>query len=72
MAHVNSRVQKHRDALRRAGLRPLQIWVPDTRRPDFAQKCRRQCRLVAQADLADRSMQQFMDDALADLDGWEE
>ncbi|WP_241485638.1 antitoxin MazE-like protein, partial [Xanthomonas hortorum] len=27
MAHVNSRVQKHRDALRMAGLRPVQIWV---------------------------------------------
>ncbi|MCA9324999.1 DUF3018 family protein, partial [Candidatus Saccharibacteria bacterium] len=30
MAHVNSRVQKHRDALRKTGLRPVQIWVPDT------------------------------------------
>ncbi|MBU2823093.1 antitoxin MazE family protein, partial [Acidithiobacillus ferrooxidans] len=24
--HVNTRVQKHRDALRMAGLRPVQIW----------------------------------------------
>ncbi|MDT7929843.1 antitoxin MazE family protein [Tepidimonas sp.] len=53
-----------------AGLRPVQIWVPDTRRPDFAQECRRQCLLVAQADSADTAMQQFMDDALADVDGW--
>lgn len=35
-----------------AGLRPVQIWVPDTRRPDFAEECRRQSRLVAQADRA--------------------
>ena len=35
------RVQKHRDALRQAGLRPVQLWVPDTRRPDFAAECRR-------------------------------
>ncbi len=70
--HVNARVQKHRDALRRSGLRPVQIWVPDTRRPDFAEECRRQSRLVAQADMADTDMQQFMDDALADLDGWTE
>lgn len=70
--HVNARVQKHRNALRRSGLRPVQIWVPDTRRPDFAETCRRQSRLVAQADLADRDMQTFMDDALADLDGWTE
>ncbi|MDR2874597.1 MAG: antitoxin MazE family protein [Methylobacillus sp.] len=68
--HVNARVQKHRDALRRAGLRPVQIWVPDTRQPDFAAECRRQCLLVAQADAADTTLQQFMDAALADVDGW--
>ncbi|WP_434517292.1 antitoxin MazE family protein (plasmid) [Dechloromonas sp. ARDL1] len=72
MAHVNSRVQKHRDALRMAGLRPVQIWVPDTRRPNFAEECRRQTRLAAQADKADADMQHFMDEALADLDSWTE
>ncbi len=70
--HVNARVQKHRNALRMAGLRPVQIWVPDTRRPDFAEECRRQCRLVAEADSADAAMQKFMDEALADVDGWTE
>ena len=72
MAHVNSRVQKHRNALRMAGLRPVQIWVPDTRRPNFAEECRRQSRLVAHADRADGEMQHFMDEALADVDGWTE
>lgn len=71
-AHVNQRVQKHRDALRMAGLRPVQIWVPDTRRPNFAEECRRQCLLVDQADRADTAMQQFMDEALAEVDGWTE
>jgi hypothetical protein len=70
MVDVNSRVQKHRDALRSAGLRPVQIWVPDTRRRDFAQECRRQSRLVAQADMADADMQLFMDEALVDVAGW--
>jgi hypothetical protein len=64
------RVQKRRDALRMAGLRPVQIWVPDTRRPDFAEECRRQSRLVAEADRSDAAMLQFMDDALADVEGW--
>jgi hypothetical protein len=72
ITHVNQRVQKHRDARRRAGLRPVQIWVPDTRRPGFAAECRRQCLLVAQVDSADTAMQQFMDEALADVDGWTE
>jgi hypothetical protein len=69
---VNTRVRKHRDALRRAGLRPVQIWVPDTRRPDFAQECRRQSQLVAQADRADPNLLHFLDEALADVDGWTE
>ena len=72
MSHVNSRVQKHRDALRMAGLRPVQIWVPDTRQPGFEEECRRQCQLAAQADMADTDMQHFMDEALADMDGWTE
>ncbi len=70
--HVNARVQKHPNALRMAGLRPVQIWVPDTRRPDFAEECRHQCLLVAQADSTDTAMHQFMDETLADVDGWTE
>ena len=67
--HVNARVQKHRDALRMAGLRPVQIWVPDTRRPGFAEECRRQSRIAAQADMADTDLLHFMDEALADTEG---
>jgi len=72
MAHVNARVQKHRDALRRAGLRPVQIWVPDTRQHGFAEECRRQCRQVALADQNDQGLNQLMETALADVDGWSE
>lgn len=67
---VNARVQKRRDALRRAGLRPVQIWVPDTRRSDFAKQCRSQARRVAKADRADPELGHFLDAALADVDGW--
>ena len=66
----NQRVQKHRDALRAAGLRPVQLWVPDTRRPDFVQECHRQSRRVAETDRADPALQDAMDAALVDLDGW--
>ncbi len=65
---VNQRVKKRRDALRAAGLRPVQIWVPDTRRPNFAEECRRQSQNVAAADAADRYLDTFMELALADLD----
>lgn len=65
---VNARVQKRRDALRRAGLRPVQIWVPDTRRSDFAKQCRSQSRRVAKADRADSELAHFLDAALVDAD----
>jgi hypothetical protein len=45
----NQRVTRRREKLRAAGLRPIQIWVPDTRAPGFAAECARQCRLVADA-----------------------
>lgn len=66
------RVQKRRDALRKAGLRAVQIWVPDTRRPGFAAECRRQSLLAAQADMRDTDLNQFMDAALADIIDWSE
>ena len=65
---VSQRVQKRRDKLRAAGLRPVQIWVPDTRRPGFAAECRRQSLMVAASDASDPNLQGFMDAALADLD----
>lgn len=70
--HVNERVHRHRDALRKAGLRPVQIWVPDTRRPDFAEECRRQSALIARADRGDMDIQHFMDEALTEVAGWTE
>jgi hypothetical protein len=66
---VAVRVQKRRTALRMAGLRPVQIWVPDTRRPDFAAECKRQSNLASLADMADLEMLDFMEAALSDLVG---
>lgn len=70
-ASISQRVQKRREALRAAGLRPVQIWVPDTRRPGFEAECRRQAILVAQSDRSDAALNDFMDAALDDVDGWE-
>ena len=67
MATVAKRVQKHRMNLRKSGLRPVQIWVPDTRRPGFAEECRRQAFVVAAADAADPDLGGFLDAALAGL-----
>ena len=43
------RVTRRHDKMRAAGLRPIQIWVPDTRAPHFVAECRRQSSLLAQA-----------------------
>lgn len=69
---VNSRVQKYRETRRMADLRLVQIWVPDTRHPDFGEECRRQSFTVAQADKRDPTLTAFMNGALADIEGWTE
>ena len=67
---ISQRVRKHREGLRQAGMRPVQLWVPDTRAQQFAGECRRQCLLVAQADAADSEMFDVLDAALDDVEGW--
>jgi hypothetical protein len=42
-------VREHRQKLRAQGMRPIQIWVPDVRSPEFALEARRQSLLVAQS-----------------------
>lgn len=44
---VRRRVATHRARLRRQGLRPVQIWVPDVRAPGFAAEAHRQSALAA-------------------------
>lgn len=41
------KVRAHRARLRRQGLRPIQIWVPDVRSPEFAAEAHRQSLAVA-------------------------
>ena len=41
------KVRAHRKRLRKQGLRPIQIWVPDMRSPAFAGEARRQSLAVA-------------------------
>ena len=51
-------------------MRPIQIWVPDTRAQGFANECRRQSLLAVAAESNDKDLATFMDDALSDIDGW--
>ena len=46
-APLAQRVRDHRQRLRALGLRPVQIWVPDVRAPQFAVQAHEQSRAVA-------------------------
>jgi len=68
MATVNIRVQKYRDTLRAMGLRPIQIWVPDTRQKGFVEECRRQSKLI-EHDLYEQNVLDWIS-SIADDKGW--
>ncbi len=54
------KVRAHRARLRKQGLRPIQIWVPDVRAPGFPAEAHRQSVAVAASDLAEAD-QAFID-----------
>ena len=58
------KVREHRDRLRRQGLRPIQIWVPDVRAPSFRSEAHRQSLAVAAS--VDASEDQAFIDAVSD------
>ena len=62
-------VKLHRDGLWAAGLRPLQIWVPDTRRPGFAEECRRQS-LALRNDPHEQETSVWLEAAAAETEDW--
>lgn len=57
---VNRRVAEHRARLRAQGMRPLQIWVPDTSAPGFDDECHRQSVALATSRHAEQD-QAFVD-----------
>ena len=69
---VAQRAQRYRAHLRASGMRPIQIWVPDTRVMDFQEECKRQSLLVAKADRQDSALIDFMDELLEDMTRLEE
>lgn len=59
-ANSRDKVRAHRARLRRRGLRPIQIWVPDVRSRRFAREAHRQSALVAR-DKSEIDEQDFID-----------
>ena len=68
MRSVTERVDKHRAKLRAAGLRPVQIWLPDTRKRGFRAACRRQS-LLLRDDPQETEVLSWLE-AAGDQQGW--
>ena len=54
------KVKAHRERLRKQGLRPIQIWVPDVRSPRFKTEALRQALAIGRSRHAKRD-QAFID-----------
>ena len=65
MASTRERVRQHRAKLRKLGLRPIQIWVPDVRAPEFAAEAHRQSAAMAESEM------EADDQAFVDAISWE-
>ncbi len=63
---ASDKVSRHRARLREQGLRPVQIWVPDTRAPGFSEEARRQSLAVASSGHSE--VDQSFIDAISELD----
>jgi hypothetical protein len=64
-----------RQAARRARLRvdrlrPVQLWVPDTRDPQLAKRIRNQCRALA-ADPHEGEIMDWVEAATGEIEDWE-
>lgn len=68
MASSARRVSAHRERMKAQGLRLVQLWLPDTSAPGFAEECRRQS-LSLWGDPQEAEIQAHID-AVSDLEDW--
>ena len=63
---TREKVRRHRESLRRQGLRPIQVWLPDVRSRAFKAQAHRQSLAIARSS-GERDDQAFID-AVSDQD----
>ena len=66
---TSEKAAKYRARLRAQGLRPIQIWVPDTRSKSLREEIRRQSLRVSKKD--DSDLMDELDLAAAQTEDWE-
>ena len=64
---ARDKARRYRERMRARGLRPIQIWVPDTRTAAFQAEAHNQSRAVAESARA--GVDQDFIDSIADLGG---
>jgi hypothetical protein len=72
MAKENSTarsVHRYRTKMKRAGLRLVQLWIPDTRARGFAEECRRQSLVASKHRRAEKQVLSWLDET-RDTEGW--
>jgi len=58
-----TRMAEYRRRMRARGLRPVQIWVPDTRSPEFIAEYQRQAKAIAADDPAGDEVMEWIESA---------
>lgn len=70
-ARTRSKVRAHRERMRKQGLRPIQIWVPDVTSPAFVREARRQSLLIAADSAEERDVMAFLE-SVQDWSDWDD
>lgn len=65
---TSEKAAKYREKLRAQGLRPIQIWVPDTRSKALSEEVRRQSSRVSRKEESD--LMDELDMAAAQTEDW--
>ena len=67
MSDGASRVRKHREKMKAAGLKPVTIWVPDVNTPEFRAQVAREIAII-NASAGEKEILEELSEV--DFDGW--
>ncbi len=67
MADGAKRVQRHRDKMKAAGLKPVTIWVPNVNAPGYAEQLAREIEIINNSEDEKLILEELSN---IDIDGW--
>lgn len=67
MTSSAKRVQKHRDKMRAAGLKPVTIWVPDLDSPEMKEQIAREIAIINASDSEKEILEEL---SHVEIEGW--